>query len=256
LHRSVRLYSATERLDFFLHKYKNLRSVALRNERMNAHIRVAIVHRNRLFGESLAYALSQDRSLSLCCHVDGLENVPKDWGQPIPDVLLVELTDATRATLVQVSNLRLELPGCRIIMLEVPECEETVLACIEIAGATGYVTANGSLEDVFRAIRSTMSGETLCPPRVANLVFSRVSELSRQISTTYLQSSKALTRREQAIVSAIEKGLSNKEIAVQLGIEVSTVKNHVHNILDKLKQHDRQSAVRYVRQHGLGAPTR
>ena len=141
-------------------------------------------------------------------------------------------------------------------MLDVPECEETVLACIEIAGAMGYVTKSGSLEDVFHAIQSAMSGETLCPPRVTHLVFARVSELSHQIASTRPHSSKSLTRREQAIVSAIEKGLSNKEIAVQLGIEVSTVKNHVHNILDKLKQHDRQSAVRYVREHGLHAPLR
>lgn len=222
---------------------------------MNRHIKIAVVHRNRLFREALAYALSQDRSLSLCCHVGGLEQYPRDWRSSSPDVILVEMIEASRVALMKVSNLRLELPGCRIIMLEVPECDETVLACIEVGGATGYVTTNGSLEDVFCAIRSAMSGETMCPPRVANLVFSRVSELSRQISTTSSQSSKALTRREQVIVSAIEKGLSNKEIAVQLGIEVSTVKNHVHNILDKLKQHDRQSAVRYVKQHGLGAPT-
>ena len=139
-------------------------------------------------------------------------------------------------------------------MLDVPECAETVLACIEIGGAMGYATKNGSLDDIFQTIRSVMSGEAMCPPRVANLLFSRVSELSRQVASVSSQPANGLTRREQAIVSAIEKGFSNKEIAVQLGIEVSTVKNHVHNILDKLKQHDRQSVVRYVKEHGLGAP--
>jgi DNA-binding NarL/FixJ family response regulator len=223
---------------------------------MNTHIRIAVVHRNRLFRESLAYALSQDSAISLCRHISGLEQIPRNWDGPCPDIVLVEMADVSRTFLMRVSNLRSECPGCRIIMLDVPECDETVLGCIEVAGATGYVMDNGSLEDVFHTIRSAMSGETLCPPRLANLVFSRVSELSRQIAMTHFQSSKSLTRREQVIVSAIEKGLSNKEIAVQLGIEVSTVKNHVHNILDKLKQHDRQSAVRYVKEHGLSAPTR
>jgi len=139
-------------------------------------------------------------------------------------------------------------------MLDVPECAETVLACIEVGGAMGYATQNGSLDDIFQTIRSVMSGEAMCPPRVANLLFSRVSELSRQVASVSSQPANGLTRREQAIVSAIEKGFSNKEIAVQLGIEVSTVKNHVHNILDKLHLHDRQSVVRYVKQHGLGAP--
>lgn len=223
---------------------------------MNARIKVAVVHRSRLFRESLAYALSQSHDLSLCCHVAGLENFWKDWDGSPPDVILIELTDASRAALLQISQVRSACPGCRVIMLDVPECDQTVLACVEIGGATGYVTKNGSLEEVFGAVRSAMLGETHCPPRVAHLVFSRVSELSRQVGSPCAQSSRSLTRREQAIVSAIEQGLSNKEIAIRLGIEVSTVKNHVHNILDKLKQHDRQSVVRYVKQHGLGVPTR
>jgi DNA-binding NarL/FixJ family response regulator len=223
---------------------------------MNAHIKVAVVHRSRLFRESLAYALSQSHDLSLCCHVAGLEDFWKEWDGPPPDVILVELTDASRAALLQINRLRSACPGCRLIMLDVPECDQTVLACVEVGGATGYVTENGSLEEVFGAVRSAMSGETHCPPRVANLVFSRVAELSQQIATAKVHESNGLTRREQAIVRAIEQGLSNKEIAIELGIEVSTVKNHVHNILDKLKQHDRQSAVRYVKQHGLGAPAR
>lgn len=49
----------------------------------------------------------------------------------------------------------------------------------------------------------------------------------------------------------IEKGLSNKEIALQLHIELSTVKNHVHNILDKLQLHSRHLAVKYAKAQGL-----
>lgn len=62
-----------------------------------------------------------------------------------------------------------------------------------------------------------------------------------------------LTRREQDIMAAIERGLSNKEIAGELKIEVSTVKNHVHNILDKLHLQNRRSAARYAKEHGFVA---
>jgi DNA-binding NarL/FixJ family response regulator len=64
-----------------------------------------------------------------------------------------------------------------------------------------------------------------------------------------------LTRREQEILLAIEKGWSNKEIAVRLRIEVSTVKNHVHNILEKLELRDRRSAAQYVKERGLSMRT-
>ena len=78
-----------------------------------------------------------------------------------------------------------------------------------------------------------------------------MSALARQANGTGVNQPQYLTRREQDIIESIEKGLCNKEIAVRLGIEVSTVKNHVHNILDKLKLQDRRSAVRYVKEHGL-----
>jgi two-component system nitrate/nitrite response regulator NarL len=223
---------------------------------MDACIRIAIIHHHRLLRESLAHALSQDPAISLCCQISNVDEIPRNWEGPCPDIILIEMLEASRPFLMRISTLRSACPGCRIIMLDVPECDETVLACIEVAGVMGYMTKNRSLDDLFLTIRSVISGEAMCPPRVANLLFSRVSELSRQVASISSQSANGLTRREQAIVSAIEKGLSNKEIAVQLGIEVSTVKNHVHNILDKLHLHDRQSAVRYVRQHGLGAPTR
>ena len=221
---------------------------------MDASIRIAIIHHHRLLRESLAYALSQDPAISLCCQISNVDEIPRNWEGPCPDIVLIEMLEASRPFLMRISTLKSECPGCRIIMLDVPECAETVLACIEVGGAMGYATKNGSLDDIFQTIRSVMSGEAMCPPRVANLLFSRVSELSRQVASVSSQPANGLTRREQAIVSAIEKGFSNKEIAVQLGIEVSTVKNHVHNILDKLHLHDRQSVVRYVKQHGLGAP--
>ena len=56
-----------------------------------------------------------------------------------------------------------------------------------------------------------------------------------------------LTSREREIVGLIDRGLSNKEIARDLGIEVATVKNHVHNILEKLQVHRRGEAAARVR---------
>jgi DNA-binding NarL/FixJ family response regulator len=56
-----------------------------------------------------------------------------------------------------------------------------------------------------------------------------------------------LTRRQLEIVSLIDEGLPNKAIAQQLLIEVPTVKNHVHNILERLGVHRREDAVSTVR---------
>ena len=60
-----------------------------------------------------------------------------------------------------------------------------------------------------------------------------------------------LTTRELGVVAFIADGLSNKEIAARLGIELSTVKNHVHHILEKLRVSKRSQAVARIRSSRL-----
>jgi DNA-binding NarL/FixJ family response regulator len=60
-----------------------------------------------------------------------------------------------------------------------------------------------------------------------------------------------LTGRELEIINLIAEGLSNKEIALRLFIETQTVKNHIHNVLDKLQLYNRFEAVQYARDRNL-----
>src|SRR5262249_30645776 len=105
--------------------------------------------------------------------------------------------------------------------------------------------------DVMAVMTSVMRGELLCSPRVAATLCHRVAQLSRNGQAD--PSCAALSKRESQIASLIERGLSNKEIARQLGIQAATVKNHVHNILDKLKVHRRGEAAACLR---AALPTR
>ena len=215
---------------------------------------VAIIHSHRLCREALMLGLAQQDGLTVSLGMPRLDQVflnpPAVW----PDLFLVAIHHPLQDCLAQVRRLQSLRPECKIIMLDVPDSSDAILACIEVGGASGYVLCSGSFDDVVGNIRAVMAGEALCSPRVATLAFSRISALARQSNTPFSDHAQCLTRREQGIVELIEKGLSNKEIAVQLGIEVSTVKNHVHNILDKLNLQDRHSAVRYVKERGLTAP--
>jgi DNA-binding NarL/FixJ family response regulator len=216
-------------------------------------VRVVIVHSNRLFRETLAMTLSQQEGITVSGEVFGLDQIHADGADLQCDTCLVEASAPILRCLEQVRGLQVIVPGCKIIMLGVPDTDEAILACIEVGGASGYVLDHGSFDDVVRNIRAVAAGETVCSPHVANLAFARMSALARQANVTGTNHPQCLTRRERDIIESIEQGLCNKEIAARLGIEVSTVKNHVHNILDKLKLQDRRSAVRYVKEHGLTA---
>jgi DNA-binding CsgD family transcriptional regulator len=120
------------------------------------------------------------------------------------------------------------------------------VACAE-AGVVGYVGAEGSLDDVTAAIEGAARGEPRCTPQVVAALLRRVAALAGEVRPTRV-GLPALTGREHQVVALIEAGLSNKEIARRLHVEVATVKNHVHNILKKLQARSRVEIVARVRQ--------
>ena len=213
---------------------------------------IAIVHHHRLLRETLALGLSQN-AFPITHQAHDLEKLTADIEDISPNVLLAEACRPLDKCLDCLRRFRCIAPECKVIMLEVPDHDETILACIEIGGVSGYVIEDGSFDDVIRTVRAVGVGETICSPRLANLAFSRISTLARRTYSGHTLEMGSLTRREMDIMEAIERGLSNKEIAGELKIEVSTVKNHVHNILDKLRLQNRRSAARYAKEHGFVA---
>jgi DNA-binding NarL/FixJ family response regulator len=135
-------------------------------------------------------------------------------------------------------------PSIKVVALGVPEIDSEIIACAE-AGISNYVTRQGSISELIRAIQDAVRGELRCPPKIAASLLQQVGSLSAERSP--LEEPSRLTPREMEIVHLIDLGLSNKEIAAQLFIEVSTVKNHVHNLLDKLNVRRRGEAAARLR---------
>jgi two-component system, NarL family, nitrate/nitrite response regulator NarL len=130
--------------------------------------------------------------------------------------------------------------GSKVVALGMPEDESQVLSCAEI-GISGYVTREGSVEDVMAAIRAAARGEVHCSPKIAGSLFRRIAALSTERPAR--AAAGALTVREAQILKLVQEGMSNKMISRTLGIELPTVKNHVHSILAKLGIHRRAEAI-------------
>jgi DNA-binding NarL/FixJ family response regulator len=164
----------------------------------------------------------------------------------------VALVDVTRARgLETLRELAERAPGVRLIAVGVRDFEPDVLACIE-AGAVGYVLRDASLEDLADAVHRAVRDEPLASPHLIATLMRRVAALAANGDRA---SFGQLTTREVEVVELIEKGLSNKEIAAQLSIAVTTVKNHVHSILEKLQVQRRGEAASLVRSSSPNGPT-
>lgn len=212
-------------------------------------IRVLVVADIRLYRDGLVEILRRQTSLEVVgTAADGAAAVARA-AELSPGVVLVDqaMSDgvATMRSLLEL------LPATKIVALGVPETDRDVVDCAE-AGVSGYVPREASLEDLVAAVESVGRGELLCSPRVAASLLRRVALGSAAgVGSGQLDH---LTAREGQIVRLIEQGLSNKEIASRLGIEVATVKNHVHNLLEKLQVHRRaEAAARFRRPVLTGA---
>ena len=128
----------------------------------------------------------------------------------------------------------------RIVALGMAENEAEVLNCAQI-GIAGYVTREASIADMLDAVEATARGEVHCSPKIAGSLFRRIAALSTERAGG--STPNALTARESQILRLLQQGMSNKMISRSLGIELPTVKNHVHSILAKLGIHRRTEAI-------------
>lgn len=160
-----------------------------------------------------------------------------------PDVLLLDLAMHGAASLVRA--VRGRHPHLPVIALAVPETERDVLAAVQ-AGATAYTPPSASLEDVRATIRAAANGEAICSPRMTGTLLRTLAERASTGIGEDLEPTR-LTRREIEVLALIDEGCTNKEIARRLTIEVPTVKNHVHHLLEKLGVHRREDAAQRAR---------
>jgi DNA-binding NarL/FixJ family response regulator len=191
--------------------------------------RLVVVASVRLYREGMVTNLERRHGLSVVGAAAGRAEALDLVSATKPAVVVLDM--ATECSLELVRVIKNTVPEVKIIAVAVEENDAEIIACAE-AGVDGYLRCEGSMDDLTSTITSVTRDELLCSPRVAATLFRRVGALASSVGAPRLNS--ALTSRESEVLSLIRGGLSNKEIAVRLHIEVATVKNHVHNLLEKL----------------------
>jgi two-component system, NarL family, nitrate/nitrite response regulator NarL len=200
-------------------------------------IGVLVVAEVPLFGEGIGRGLARGGGVRVLGTASGSREAVTRARDLQPDVVLVDVTSDTGFETVRAIGQA--IPDAKVVALALSESEADVIACAE-AGASAYVPRDGTLDDLEAVVESVARGEIVCPPRIAASLLRHVGELAAELRGPPPASS--LTARELEIAGLLDQGLSNKEIAQRLNIAIPTVKNHVHNILDKLHVQGRAEA--------------
>jgi DNA-binding NarL/FixJ family response regulator len=154
-----------------------------------------------------------------------------------PDLALLDMRMPVKNGIQSTLDIRARFPQARVLMLTAFDGDEEIYKALQ-AGAQGYIFKNFTGEKLIPALRAVVAGERWIPREVANRLALR-------------KTFEELTPRELQVLKELAKGLANKEIADVLKITEYTVKDHLKNILGKLRVADRTEAVTTAIQRGM-----
>lgn len=160
-----------------------------------------------------------------------------------PDVVVMDLNMPRLSGVETTRRLTEKDPATKVLVLSVSAEEADVLDAI-LAGASGYLLKDGPVTDVAAGIRAAAAGESLISPKIATMLMAKVRDREGEEAK---QSEVSLSARELEVLDLVAQGKANPEIAEQLFIGETTVRNHISSILSKLQVDNRvQAAVRAV----------
>ncbi|MFI6654367.1 response regulator [Streptomyces sp. NPDC050523] len=170
-----------------------------------------------------------------------------------PDIVLMDIrmpgmdgVEATRRIVRSGSK-------SRVVILTTFDLDAHVVDALR-AGASAFLVKDGPADSLVGAIRTVADGDAVLSPRITHRLLDRFAHLGAPDEEPVPRRLDALTGRELDVLRALARGLSNAEIAVELGVGETTVKTHIAHILDKYGLRDRVQAVILAYDSGLVVP--
>jgi two-component system, NarL family, nitrate/nitrite response regulator NarL len=195
----------------------------------------------RLYREGIAGALALDERIRVVGTERDAEAALEHISHSPVDIVLIDI--AMPGSLEAIRALSEVDVNTKVVALALRDTDDQVIAGAE-AGVSGWLSAEASLDELVATLESVMRGEVPCSPRIAANLVNRLATLSSERNHSVESN---LTSREREVAELINEGLTNREIADRLYVEESTVKNHVHSILKKLRVRRRYDVAGRVR---------
>ncbi len=218
-------------------------------------IRILLADDTALFRTAIAELVDSQDGLTVVGEAEnGLEAVEKARALK-PDVVVMDVEMPVMDGVEATRLIREQMPGVKVVMLTVSESDDHLFDAIRF-GAQGYLLKDLRPAELYDLIRAVMRNEPPLSPAIAGRLLGQIRDgatlpiMPATPPETF--ETPTLTRRELEVLRLVADGLSNKEIATTLFITEGTVKNHVHNALEKLQLENRTQAAAYIVRQGLG----
>ena len=198
-------------------------------------ITVYIIDSHRLVRNGLKALLADFSELEVIGTASTSDEALEECEQLQPQVILIEVILDDTDGIELIKNLREVAPNSNVVVLTYKKDQTPVYEALK-AGSTGYLIKDMSADELADAVVRADQGHKVVAQEV-------VPDLVKQTAQSDAKVGEDLTDREREVLNLMPDGLSNKEIAQELHVSPSTIKNHISNILSKLHTDSRVEAV-------------
>lgn len=212
-------------------------------------IKIALIDDHKLFREGVKRILSFEPIFEVVAEAGDGSEVMDLVEEHQPDIVLMDINMPDINGITATKELLEKHSDTKVIILSIHDDENYVTHALQ-TGAQGYLLKEMDTESLMEAIRVVYDGGSYLHPKVThNLVeeYRRLVKDNEEGSANqrieYRKPLHLLTKRECQVLQLLSEGQSNRKIAESLVISEKTVKNHVSNILQKMKVNDRTQAV-------------
>jgi NarL family two-component system response regulator LiaR len=205
-------------------------------------IKILIVDDHPMMREALETALKDETDMQVIgAASNGIEAVALA-AELAPDVIIMDLLMPEMDGLQAISVIYAASPRAKILVSTSMENEEKVLAAVQ-AGALGYFPKSAPRTFLLEAIRKVADGIPYLPSGIALKLFKGIREMKVPARSAF---NEPITSRQGEILTLLGEGHSDEEIGKTLHLEETTVRSHVHRILQRLGVENRAQAVAYA----------
>lgn len=214
-------------------------------------IKVLIADDQELIRESLKIVLNTHEDLQVIDTVEDGFGVLDSLKRNIPDVILMDIRMPRMDGVYCTKMVKEAYPDVKIIILTTFDDDDFVFSALKF-GASGYLLKGVSMDGLYQAILTVVSGGAMINPDIATKVFRLFSKMA---NTNYainvnVDNVRELNKPEWKVIQQVGFGLSNKEIAQKLFLSEGTVRNYLSSILSKLELRDRTQLAIWAVQTG------
>ena len=172
---------------------------------------------------------------------------------PDLDLILLDLMMPGMDAFEGLAAIHRLVPHVPLVVVSMVEDRRDVLRAVEL-GALGYIPKTAGLDEMHEALRQVLSGAIYLPPAILRTTRTTLTNHGSAASRAKSDDEawNALTKRQRDVVEYLARGLTNSEIADELGLSESTIRVHVSTILDRLGLSNRTQVAVWADRYGRG----